>query len=83
MGDVIVEGENLYGDGVNVASRLEALAQPNGVSLSKSIYDFVNKKTDFLFDDLGEQKIKNTNVHAFDIVTSPDMKRRGKANSDG
>ncbi len=82
MGDVIVEGENLYGDGVNVASRLEALAQPNGVSLSKSIYDFVNKKTDFLFDDLGEQKIKNTNVHAFDIVTSPEMKRRGKTNTD-
>ena len=78
MGDVIVEGENLYGEGVNVASRLEALAQPNGVSLSKSIYDFVNKKTDFLFDDLGEQKIKNTSVHAFDIVTSPEMKRRGK-----
>ena len=77
MGDVIVEGENLYGEGVNVASRLEALSQPNGVSLSKSIYDFVNKKTDFLFDDLGEQKIKNTNVHAFDIVTSPEMKRRG------
>ena len=78
MGDVIVEGENLYGEGVNVASRLEALSQPNGVSLSKSIYDFVNKKTDFLFDDLGEQKIKNTSVHAFDIVTSPEMKRRGK-----
>ena len=77
MGDVIVEGENLYGEGVNVASRLEALSQPNGVSLSKSIYDFVNKKTDFLFDDLGEQKIKNTNVHAFDIITSPEMKRRG------
>mgnify|MGYP001269649882 FL=1 len=79
MGDVIVEGENLYGEGVNVASRLEALSQPNGVSLSKSIYDFVNKKTDFLFDDLGEQKIKNTNVHAFDIITSPEMKRRGSA----
>ena len=46
MGDVIVEGENLYGEGVNVAARLEALSQPDGVSLSKSILDFVNKKTE-------------------------------------
>ena len=45
MGDVIVEGENLYGDGVNVAARLEALSQPGGVCLSKSIMDFVNRKT--------------------------------------
>ena len=60
MGDVIVEGENLYGDGVNVAARLEALSQPSGVCLSKSIMDFVNKKTELLFNDLGEQQIKNT-----------------------
>ena len=40
MGDVIVEGTNLYGDGVNVAARLESLSQPNGVCLSKSIHDF-------------------------------------------
>ena len=78
MGDVIVEGSNLYGDGVNVAARLEALAQPNGVCLSKSIHDFVNKKTEFLFDDLGEQKVKNTNVHAFDIVIDSSGKRREK-----
>ena len=80
MGDVIVEGTNLYGDGVNVAARLEALAQPNGICLSKSIHDFVNKKTEFLFDDLGEQKVKNTNVHAFDIVVDPNAKRREKVN---
>ncbi|MDG2474580.1 MAG: adenylate/guanylate cyclase domain-containing protein [Paracoccaceae bacterium] len=78
MGDVIVEGTNLYGDGVNVAARLEALAQPNGVCLSKSIHDFVNKKTEFLFDDLGEQKVKNTNVHAFDIIIDPSGARRKK-----
>jgi adenylate cyclase len=70
MGDVIVEGDNLYGDGVNVAARLEALSQPNGICLSKSIYDFVKNKTGFLFDDLGEQKVKNTSVHAFDILIS-------------
>ena len=44
MGDVIVEGDNLYGDGVNIAARLETLAQPNGISVSKSIYDLVSKK---------------------------------------
>ena len=49
MGDVIVEGDNLYGEGVNVAARLEALSQEDGVSLSKSILDFVNKKTEFDF----------------------------------
>ena len=43
MGDVIVEGENLYGEGVNVAARLEALSQPNGVCLSKSILDFYDQ----------------------------------------
>jgi adenylate cyclase len=75
MGDVIVEGDNLYGDGVNVASRLEALSQPSGVCLSKSIMDFVNKKTELLFNDLGEQKVKNTLVHAFDLE-NPDLERR-------
>ena len=68
MGDVIVEGSNLYGDGVNVAARLEALCQPEGVSLSKSIHDFVSQKVDFTFADLGDQKVKNTVVHAFDIT---------------
>ena len=75
MGDVIVEGENLYGDGVNVAARLEALSQIGGVCLSKSIMDFVNKKTEFLFNDLGEQKVKNTIVHAFDL-NNPDLEKR-------
>ena len=75
MGDVIVEGENLYGEGVNVAARLEALSQPDGVSLSKSILDFVNKKTELDFHDLGEQKVKNTTIHAFDLA-DPDLEVR-------
>ena len=57
MGDVIVEGENLYGEGVNVATRLEALSQPGGVCF-QSILDFVNKKTELVFNNLGEQKVK-------------------------
>ena len=66
MGDVIVEGSNLYGDGVNVAARLEALSQAGGVCLSKSIHDFVSQKVDLGFQDIGAQQVKNTNVHAFD-----------------
>ena len=67
MGDVIIEGTNLYGDGVNVAARLEALSQAGGVCLSKSIHDFVSQKVDLGFQDIGAQQVKNTNVHAFDV----------------
>lgn len=68
MGDVIVEGSNLYGEGVNVAARLEALSQAGGVCLSKNLYDFVSQKVELSFNDLGTQKIKNTHVHAYDIA---------------
>ncbi len=44
MGDVVVEGDNLYGDGVNIAARLEALAQPNGVCFSRSVHEFIIKR---------------------------------------
>ena len=63
FGDVVIEGENLYGEGVNVAARLEALAQPGGICLSRNVHEIVNKKTDFEFHDLGEQKVKNTVLH--------------------
>ena len=66
MGDVIVEGTNLYGDGVNVAARLEALSQSGGVSLSKIIHDFVSQKVELTFSDLGNQKAKNTILHAYE-----------------
>tara|TARA_B100001758_G_scaffold245932_1_gene259940 strand:+ start:91 stop:1848 length:1758 start_codon:yes stop_codon:yes gene_type:complete len=68
MGDVVIEGDNLYGEGVNVAARLEALAQPGGVCLSKNVHDIVNKKTNFKFHDLGEQTVKNTVLHAVDVT---------------
>ena len=75
MGDVIVEGSNLYGDGVNVAARLEALAQTGGVSLSKSIHDFVSQKVELNFEDLGNQTVKNTTVHAYDVALAGVAKR--------
>ena len=47
MGDVVIEEDNLYGEGVNIAARLEALAKPNGICLSKNVYELVNSKTIF------------------------------------
>jgi len=81
MGDVVIEGENLYGDGVNIAARLEALAQPNGVCLSRSVHEFINKKMDFLFNDLGEQTVKDNKFHAFDVVIEDSHKRTVKTKS--
>ncbi len=81
MGDVVVEGDNLYGDGVNIAARLEALAQPNGVCLSRSVHEFINKKMDFLFNDLGEQTVKENKFHAFDVVIDDSHKRTVKTKS--
>jgi class 3 adenylate cyclase len=74
MGDVVIEGDNLYGEGVNVAARLEALAQPGGVCLSKNVHEIVNKKTDFQFHDLGEQTVKNTVLHAVDVTLNGNLK---------
>ena len=78
MGDVIKEGSNLYGDGVNIAARLETLAQKGGISLSKSVYEFVNSKTQFLFQDLGEQRVKDESFHAYDVLIDTAEKRNLK-----
>jgi adenylate cyclase len=59
LGDVIVEGEDLYGDGVNVAARLESLAEPGGVCLSQQAYDQVETKIELAVKDLGPQQVKN------------------------
>ena len=75
MGDVVKKEGNLFGDGVNIAARLEALAQPNGISISKSVYDLVVPKTKMTFNDLGVQKVKQNEFHAFDILLDPSQKR--------
>jgi adenylate cyclase len=59
LGDVIVEGEDIYGDGVNIAARLEGLADAGGVLISGTAFDQVEKKLDYGFEFLGEQKVKN------------------------
>ena len=67
MGDVVIEESNLYGEGVNVAARLEALSQPGGICLSKNVHEVVHKKMDLRFTDLGDQQVKDTVVHAVDV----------------
>ena len=81
MGDVVQKEGNLLGDGVNIAARLEALAQPNGISISKSVYDLVVPKTKVTFNDLGVQKVKQNNFHAYDILLDPSQKRTLKTQS--
>src|SRR5499427_454136 len=59
LGDVIVEGDDLYGDGVNIAARIEALADAGGVFVSNTVHDQVRDRLPFVFEDLGEQQVKN------------------------
>ena len=59
LGDVIVEEHDIFGDGVNVAARLEGLAHPGGICVSRVVRDQVCDKLDFTFEDLGEQQVKN------------------------
>jgi TolB-like protein/class 3 adenylate cyclase len=59
LGDIIVEADDIFGDGVNVAARLEALAEPGGICVSRVVRDQVRDKLDFAFDDIGERQVKN------------------------
>jgi class 3 adenylate cyclase len=59
LGDVIGEGSDIYGEGVNVAARLEALAEPGGLCISQKVHDEVRGKVDVVFEDAGAQQLKN------------------------
>src|SRR5436309_1595509 len=59
VGDVIIEGERLYGDGVNIAARLEGLAEPGGICISGTVYDQIKNKLALGYEYLGEQEVKN------------------------
>jgi TolB-like protein len=59
LGDVIAEGGDIYGDGVNVAARLEALAEPGGICVSGTVWDHIRDKLPYSFEDTGEQNVKN------------------------
>ena len=70
LGDVIVEGDDIYGDGVNVAARLEGVAEPGGIAVSQSVRDHVGNRLNLRFEDRGEQQLKNIEnpIRVYDVV---------------
>ena len=82
LGDVIIEGDDLYGDGVNVAARLEQKSKPGGIVVSKQVYDQINGTVPVSFVDLGEQKVKGLNrpIEVFEVagtITDADISAKG------
>src|SRR5215471_12442628 len=71
LGDVVVDGSDIYGDGVNIAARLQELAEPGGIVISGSVYDQVHNKLSLGFDYLGQQQMKNVApVTSYRVTTS-------------
>ena len=93
VGDIIIEGDNLYGEGVNIAARLEGIAAPGGISISEKVYAEVRKKFNFVFEDKGHQELKNIDdtVRVYELnteavstssaVTAGDLKKAASHNS--
>ena len=73
VGDIVVEGERIYGDGVNIAARLESLAEGGGICISGTVYDQVENKLALQFDYLGEQTVKNIPkpVRVYQVLSVP------------
>jgi TolB-like protein/class 3 adenylate cyclase len=73
LGDVIEEGERIYGDGVNIAARLEALADPGGICVSKTAFDHIESKLPLGYEFIGEQTVKNISkpVFAYKVIMDP------------
>jgi adenylate cyclase len=77
LGDVVVEEDGIYGDGVNIAARVEALAEPGGIAISGTAFDHVQGKLGLEFEDLGEQNVKNIprTVRVYGIMGSEPISR--------
>src|SRR5262245_4439486 len=73
LGDVMIEGGDIYGDGVNIAARLEEMAEPGGILVSGTAYDHIKSKVKVGFDDLGSQNLKNIAepVRAYRVTGTP------------
>jgi TolB-like protein len=78
IGDVVVEGDDLLGDGVNVAARLEGIAEPGGICVSEDAYRHARDKVDATFCDIGEQQLKNIArpMRAYRVVVSDDHRSK-------
>ena len=74
LGDVVVDGEQIYGDGINVAARLESLAQPGGINISGSVHEQIGSRLPLSYEDLGEQQVKNIAkpVRIFRVLLEPE-----------
>ena len=73
LGDIVIDGDDILGDGVNIAARLEGLAQPGGICVSRPVHTQVEGKVDLSFEDLGEQQVKNIPrpVRVFRVLMEP------------
>jgi len=79
LGEVIVDRGDIYGDGVNVAARLESLAEPGGVCISRTVYEQVKKRLPLRYESMGERRVKNIvdPVHAYRVSTDDDVDQSG------
>jgi len=78
LGDIMIEDDDIYGDGVNIASRIEALADPGGVCISRQAYDQVETKLELAFESIGEQRLKNLArpIEVFRVVLNGEVGAR-------
>ena len=75
LGDIIIDGDDIFGDGVNIAARLEAMAPPGGICISSAVLDQVKQKLQIKTEDMGERALKNIEapVHAYRIMQGPGL----------
>ena len=73
LGDVLEEGKRIYGDGVNIAARMEGLAEAGGICISGTVYDSIENKIGLEYEFLGEQEVKNIDkpVRAYRVLSFP------------
>jgi adenylate cyclase len=84
LGDVIVEGDDIFGDGVNVAARLEGVARPGGIAVSQSVREHIANKLDLVFADRGEEQLKNIDrpIRVYDVILEAPAAKAGSAIGD-